>query len=74
MNAAVDILIATKIFDAPHMGLILKIVSEFYHIDNIEVIIGTFYPAYILLFMDYYNGLFFRIWVMENEFVQSLFY
>ena len=51
------------------MDLILKIVSEFYHIDNIGVIIGTFFSAYILHFMDCWNDLFFRIWAMENEFL-----
>ena len=35
--------------------------------DNAEV--STFYLAYILHFMDYWNGLFFRIGVMEDEFV-----
>ena len=35
--------------------------------DNIEVC--TFYSAYILHFMDYWSGLFFRIAVMEDEFV-----
>ena len=40
--------------------------------DNIEV--GTFCFAHILHFMDYWNGLFFPIRVMEDEFVQSLFY
>ena len=69
-----------KIFGEKHlwlwrlMGLILKIVSEFYHFDNITVIIDTFYSAQILHFMDYWNGLLFRVSVMENEFVQSLFY
>ena len=51
------------------MDLILKIVSEFYHIDNIGFIIDTFFSAYILHFMDYWNDLFFLIWVMENEFL-----
>ena len=35
--------------------------------DNIEV--ETFYSAYILHFMDCWNGLFFRIEVMGDEFV-----
>ena len=35
--------------------------------DNIEV--GTSYCAYILHFTDYWNGLFFRIGVMEDEVV-----
>ena len=51
------------------MGLILKTVFEFCHFDNIGVITGTFYSAYILHFMDYWNGFFLRIYVMENEFV-----
>ena len=64
-----------KIFGEKHlwlwrlMGLILKVVSEFYHFDNITVIIDTFYFVYILHFMDYWNGLLFRVSVMENEFV-----
>ena len=35
--------------------------------DNIEI--GTFCYAYILHFMDYWNGFFFWIGVMEDEFV-----
>ena len=35
--------------------------------DDIEV--GTFYSAYILHFMDHWNGLLFQIGVMEDEFV-----
>ena len=67
--------LSVKIFDEKHlwlwrlMGLILRIVSEFYHFDNIRVIIDTFYFAYILHFMDYWNGLLFRVSVMENELV-----
>ena len=49
------------------MGLILKIVSDFYHFDNVGIIIGTFYPTYILHFTDCWNGLLFQIWFMENE-------
>ena len=40
------------------MSLILKIASEFYHFDNVEV--GTSYYAHVFHFMDYWNGLFFR--------------
>ena len=43
------------------MGLKLKIMSEFYHFDNIGLIIGTFYSAYILHFMDYWSSVFFWI-------------
>ena len=48
-------------------GRNIKDTVRFLRFDNIEV--GTFYSAYILHFMDYWDGLFFRIGVMEDEFV-----
>ena len=48
-------------------GLNIEDSVWFLPFDNIEV--GIFYSAYILHFMDYWNGLFFWIGVMEDEFV-----
>ena len=67
-----QILLNVTVFGEKHLwlwlplGLILKIVSEFYCFYNIGVIIGTFCSIYWTLWVI--NGLFFRIWIMENEF------
>ena len=50
------------------MDLILKIVSEFYHIDNIGVIIDTFYSAYILNFMHYWKACFYGFELKKMNF------
>ena len=48
-------------------GLNIEDSVEVLPFDDIEV--GTFYSAYILHFMDHWNGLLFQIGVMEDEFV-----
>ena len=50
---------------APY-GLIVEDSVLVLPLDNIEV--GIFYSAYILHFMDHWNGLFFQIGVIEDKF------